>query len=779
MATPEQIARATKLAEEQERYARAVRDAKDAQQELEQLLGTAVPPAQQATEIANKQAEIAQERLAIETKLQNIETARNNALTERSNIQEEIKQKITDMEAMTAPAIADAQKQLEVLKEKLAAARDNEQLLRDQADAQRDSERSLNRQERILKRNLKLQEDFGDEIVKNLEDAEKRANSFGQIFSDLAGDIPVIGSSITKMLNMFEKTPATLDRIAKAGANMGGTLGPAIQGAAEGMSSFLSGIPKPALVANLAVLALAAVAAKVALNIDNLSKEIGKATGFGNKFTHTIKAMGVEGNLMGIGFKESAAALKALTGGLSSFNPNAAKTNKHVGLTVAKLEQLGVSSAASVKSIDHMQRAMGLSAEKAADMTAQIARMGKEIGISGTKMIEDFNAASGRLAIYGNQNIKVFKQLAAQAKATGIAMQSLLNISQKFDQFDTAADSAAKLNAVLGTQLSTIEMMNATDSERIMILKQEVQASVGNFDSLDKFTKQYIQQAMGVASVDEAQRLLNMSTAEYQKYQDGQKESADIQKELADASAEMVPIMQQLKLAAMQFFMAFAPIVEQIAKFLSLMTPVIGVIGTAAKGLAFMATAWASVTLVTYAATGALSTFVSVAMATGIPQLILLVTALSYGLGKLYEILTMPGSKPMSQGMFSDIGDSIAKMGRLMANPIKMVSFDISAMAKMDTTKIASGFNEIKSAVMDLSNIEIDGFLAMKTDGSSSSFVMGSDGLIKSISEGKLTVDVKIPDMKMPDISVKVYIGDRELRDIIRTEAKAVVGRAG
>jgi hypothetical protein len=33
--------------------------------------------------------------------------------------------------------------------------------------------------------------------------------------------------------------------------------------------------------------------------------------------------------------------------------------------------------------------------------------------------------------------------------------------------------------------------------------------------------------------------------------------------------------------------------------------------------------------------------------------------------------------------------------------------------------------------------------------------------------------------MKMPDISVKVYIGDRELRDIIRTEAKAVVGRAG
>ena len=105
--------------------------------------------------------------------------------------------------------------------------------------------------------------------------------------------------------------------------------------------------------------------------------------------------------------------------------------------------------------------------------------------------------------------------------------------------------------------------------------------------------------------------------------------------------------------------------------------------------------------------------------------------------------------------------------------------FDIKAMATMDTDKISAGIKNIKSAVMELSNVKIDGFLAMTTDGTSSSFVMGSDGLIKSISEGKLVVDVKMPEMQMPDISVKVYIGDRELRDIIRTEAKAVVGRAG
>ena len=85
-----------------------------------------------------------------------------------------------------------------------------------------------------------------------------------------------------------------------------------------------------------------------------------------------------------------------------------------------------------------------MNAKQAADMTAQVARLGKEIGITGTKMINDFKAASGRLAIFGNNNIKVLKGLAAAAKATGIEMQSLISIAQQFDTFDKAADQAGQ-----------------------------------------------------------------------------------------------------------------------------------------------------------------------------------------------------------------------------------------------------------------------------------------------------------------------------------------------
>ncbi|HBQ59482.1 MAG TPA: hypothetical protein DD671_07605 [Balneolaceae bacterium] len=98
------------------------------------------------------------------------------------------------------------------------------------------------------------------------------------------------------------------------------------------------------------------------------------------------------------------------------------------------------------------------------------------------------------------------------------------------------------------------------------------------------------------------------------------------------------------------------------------------------------------------------------------------------------------------------------------------MNFDIEAMANLDTSKIAAGFQQIKSALVDISSVQVDGFLALKTDGASTSMVMGSEGLIKNMTEGKLTVDVKMPEMKMPDVYVKVYIGDKELRDIIRQE---------
>ena len=100
----------------------------------------------------------------------------------------------------------------------------------------------------------------------------------------------------------------------------------------------------------------------------------------------------------------------------------------------------------------------------------------------------------------------------------------------------------AQLNAVIGTNLSAVEMLAANDEQRINMLREQVKLSVGNFDSMDKFTKMYVAQAMGVKDVAEAQRLLNMSTAEYQKYKSGQQESINAQEDLNKAVIAAMPL---------------------------------------------------------------------------------------------------------------------------------------------------------------------------------------------------------------------------------------------
>lgn len=786
--TPEQLANAAKLVESEAAYLKELKKVEEAQNELNNLY-------QNANTIQQASAELAKEKKDSEEAIKAIQDEQLDNLKQRKAIEDQI---IAQGKISKKTSKKDREKRLatlRVMQESLKALEGQTESLKRQEAIAKASSRALDEKSKIIQKNIDLQEKYGETVEENLEEAEKGNQRLFNAQAKVAKQIPGIGGALGKALDMKTKTLNFSADIGKLGKAMGpdSALGKGLSKVSGKMTKFVKGIG----MGSIAVLAFVGYLVKMAIDVNNLSKELGASTGFGDKFNSTITAMGQSGHMAGIGFKESTAALKGLTEGLSSFNPNAEDTNAYIGMTVARLEKLGVSSAASVKSIDHMQRAMGMTAKQAADTTAQVARMGKEIGISGTKMINDFNAASGRLAIYGEGNIKVFKELAAQAKATGIEMSSLLSISEKFDKFDSAAESVGQLNAVLGTQLSTLEMINASDSEKIMLMKQEVQATVGNFDALDKHTKQYIAHAMGVKDVAEAQRLLNMSNAEYEKYQKGQKENADIQKEMADATEKLVPVMQQLKLAAMQVFMAFAPFIDLLAGAMSYLGPFIGWF---ADWIAYLAPALSF--LFSMSVIIAKLFFGASALAGALNPVTVGILAIVAGFTWFYQLMGKKINPPFVQ-VFGFLADSLMSM----LNPLKFVSagvkkitgaftglfksakkdsanmtkdgFDIKAMATMDTDKISAGIKNIKSAVMELSSVKIDGFLAMTTDGTSSSFVMGSDGLIKSISEGKLVVDVKMPEMQMPDISVKVYIGDRELRDIIRTEAKAVVGRAG
>ena len=507
--------------------------------------------------------------------------------------------------------------------------------------------------------------------------------------------------------------------------------------------------------------------------------------------------------LSGVGFKESADAIKALAGGLSSFNPKNKKTNEYMATNVALLEKFGVSATASVKAMDYMQRGMGLSGEQAADLAANVARMGKEVGITATKAMEDFNRVAPTLARYGKDNIKVFKELQSVAKATGLSIDTLTNSVSKFDTFEGAASSAANLNAVLGTSISHLEMMNMNEAERILHIKQQVSAQVGNFDSLDKFTKMHIAQAMGVKSVDEAQRLLNMSSKEYNDTLQGQKESAKVQEEMAKAAAELVPLMQKLKLAGMKILLAFAPVVDVMTNIISALRVVIDPLATflyyAVKGIAIVGTIAGVVmygaSAITTLAAGFIALFNPVSIAVGA------VLAFAAAIGKVFTWLgskinpvfvnfpfwmalgfdTMMTPLRIVTGLVDSLATKLLKFFLILTgNADKMHSlnedtFNVEDLMKLDTDKIHSGIGKIKNAIAEIGEVDMSGILMAKPDGT---VLFGGEDLIDSISEGRLNITVDMPEQKQSIVNTIVKIGETELKKLIEGVTHETVGAA-
>lgn len=297
------------------------------------------------------------------------------------------------------------------------------------------------------------------------------------------------------------------------------------------------------------------------IQLDSVGKKLGATTGMGNVFQSQIMAT-FDATVTGGGtMEEASAAIGSLASGFSKFNPKAEDANEILATTVVRLGKIGISGDQAVKTMDFFTRTMRMSEEQSANLTVELAQLGQQMGMTATQIISDFQAVSADLAIYGQEAIDVFKDLEAQAKATGMQISSLVNLAKGFDQFDKAADQAAQLNAVLGTQLSSLELMNMTYDERVNYLRQEVSFAVGNMEGMDQYTQQFVAQALGMSSVAEAQKFLNMSQAEYLKYQGDMEAANKRQEDLANLTRQLVPVMDQLKIAFMNLATKLSPLI--------------------------------------------------------------------------------------------------------------------------------------------------------------------------------------------------------------------------
>jgi len=311
---------------------------------------------------------------------------------------------------------------------------------------------------------------------------------------------------------------------------------------------------------------------KVLTAFDQGLANIAAKTGTVDKFNDVLYDTQRAGNLLGVSMNEAAGSIITLNAQTSMFAALSKKTQTDLAITTSQFEKLGVSSQDTALFMENAFKIMNMGAEEAIVVQKELAMAGVELGIGAEKIVKDFNAASKTLAVYGRQSIDVFKGVAAAAKAANVETSTLLGMVERYDTFAGAAEGSAKLNALLGTQLSTTQMLMMTEDERIETLVASVQAQGVAFSDMDKYTQKAIAAAAGINDMNEANRIFGMSLKDYEANRRQMEENTEAQEKFDNAVQATVPVMNKFKNLATEMIVMVQPALETLGEVADYLT---------------------------------------------------------------------------------------------------------------------------------------------------------------------------------------------------------------
>jgi len=183
------------------------------------------------------------------------------------------------------------------------------------------------------------------------------------------------------------------------------------------------------------------------------------------------------------------------------------------------------------------------------DLGDQFVRMARASGRTVDSIAGDFEPAMKQLSAYSLPKAKEeFIKLNAIVAVTGVSMTTLLQTAGQYDELDKAANKVGDLNAMLGgPYLNTLDMVNATEAERIEMLREAVQASGQSFNEMDRFMQKSIASAVGM-DVEQASKYFMGAQAEVDKVVAKSKDTTTThEKMIQQAKENAVSINEQFK----------------------------------------------------------------------------------------------------------------------------------------------------------------------------------------------------------------------------------------
>ncbi len=409
-----------------------------------------------------------------------------------------------------------------------------------------------------LKDQAKAMEDLGIKAEKTTEATERFAKEADSMFSDLATKSAIFGDPKKGMVGSMFKFAASM----KSADGAMGTLGASFRKHFN-FTALATGI-----VENIIESTIGMVKA-----FDEASASLAAATGTGDQFTGMMLEMRMESNDLGVTFENSSKAIQSLIRTQVGFLNSSKAAQKEMATQVALMDRIGISTDTSAEIMNVFTVTMGKSQKSAIEMTKSLVSMGGVLGDS-QKFLEDFNKSMEVLAVYGDDAVGVFSNMAAAARAAGVEVGTLVGMAGKFDTYEEAVETVGRLNTLLGTQLSTTEMLFMKEDQRIETLIQQVQISGESFANMNKFQQMAIANAAGITDMNEAQKIFGMSMREYKTYQRDMQRQAQIQENFNKALEATEELSEKFKQFMAEFAMFVQPLLDAASAVLDFLTSI-------------------------------------------------------------------------------------------------------------------------------------------------------------------------------------------------------------
>tara|TARA_R110002020_G_scaffold78758_3_gene197878 strand:- start:3157 stop:5379 length:2223 start_codon:yes stop_codon:yes gene_type:complete len=252
----------------------------------------------------------------------------------------------------------------------------------------------------------------------------------------------------------------------------------------------------------------------------------------------------------GVSLDEAYASLTSLSSGMAAFSTMSEDNQDNLIRTTALLQEFGVSSQTTTEIFNDFSKGLGYSAQQLEGLSLKLMAVSKSLKVPPNIIFTEFNAASKELMKYGSNMEDVFVGLAEQSKQTGIAIGELIGIAKQFDTFEAAGESVGKLNAILGgPYLSAINMVYATEEERIKAMRQSIEMSGRTFKDLSRHEKQAIATAAGISDMSQAAKLFGGSSSEFAKTRMEMEEMQNRAQKAQSVQEKFTQVMQSFAIA--------------------------------------------------------------------------------------------------------------------------------------------------------------------------------------------------------------------------------------